>query len=100
MTDLESTRYAVISVAEEADATELCGHHGKLIDRFRSEESARALALQRMAFGDVGVVVIDAATGSRVFPPPEATESAHRRIGRQGLAAEHFTRRSTKKDRT
>ncbi len=64
-------RYVVVDVAEDVGATDLWGRRGRLLDSFRTEESARALALQRMALGDVEVVVIDGLSGTQVFPVPE-----------------------------
>jgi len=44
MSQLDAMRYAVLDAAEEQSATELWGHRGKLLDSFRTEDSAKALA--------------------------------------------------------
>ena len=77
MSQLGAMRYAVLDAAEEENATELWGHRGKLLDSFRTEDSAKALALHRMAYGSAGVVVIDGITGSQVFPPPRRTTTRY-----------------------
>jgi hypothetical protein len=69
-------RFVVIDLAEDPDATPLWGRRGRLIDSFQTDESARALALHRMALGDVEVVVIDGVSGDQVFPDPKAASAA------------------------
>ena len=64
-------RYVVLDTAWlDDEAVTLGGEHGKVLGRFMSSDSARALALQRMAYGDRGVVVVDRVDGERIFPRP------------------------------
>jgi hypothetical protein len=68
-TDKETVRYVVLDTSGDWEPTEVAGHRGTVLGRFRSEESARALALQRLAYGDRGVIVVDSAAGEVVYPP-------------------------------
>ena len=61
-------RYVVIDTLGDWDTIEIAGHRGTLLGEFRSNESARALVLQRLAYGDRGVVALDAATGAVLYP--------------------------------
>ena len=69
-------RYLVVDTGQAGDIEGLPGMSGVVIDRFRTEESARALALQRLAYGDTGVVVVDAESGEVVYPPADDVDEA------------------------
>jgi hypothetical protein len=58
-----------------------------VLGSFNKVDSARALALQRMAYGDIGVVVVDQATGEQVFPRADADP-------RQETSRSHFRMRA------
>jgi hypothetical protein len=47
---------------------------GRQLGGFNKRDSAKVLALQRMAYGDLGVIVVDMMTGERVFPAPGRSE--------------------------
>jgi hypothetical protein len=65
-------RYVVLDVHWVDDYAVTFGSHtGQQIDRFHTLECGRALALQRMANGDLGTIVVDSVTGECVYPPPE-----------------------------
>jgi hypothetical protein len=70
-------RYVVLDTTQphqEGESAE--GHQGRVLGSFASQDSAKAVALRRMAQGDLGTVVIDRVDGKRVFPrsepPPRA----------------------------
>jgi hypothetical protein len=67
-------RYLVVDTWENAGASTVGGCTGRQLDSFHSLDSAKALALQRMAYGNVGVVVVDQVGGETVFPRPETDE--------------------------
>ena len=64
-------RYVVLDLLGDWDTTEVAGRRGTVLGRFRSNESARAMVLQRLAGGDRGVVAMDARTGRVVYPDAE-----------------------------
>ena len=66
-------RYVVVDTWDE-DGTVTCGCAGRVLDSFIQLDSAQALALQRMAYGNVGVVVVDQVVGEKVFPGPDHGE--------------------------
>ena len=41
---------------------------GRVLGQFLSFDRAKKMTLRRMALGDLGVVVVDTETGTRVFP--------------------------------
>jgi hypothetical protein len=62
-------RYVVLDTEwVSAKAISVGRWRGEVLDSFFSLDSARALALHRMAYGDIGVVVIDQLSGEKVFP--------------------------------
>ena len=61
-------RYVVLDTLGDWDTTEVAGRRGTVLGKFRSDESARAMVLQRLAYGDRGVVAMDARTGKVVYP--------------------------------
>lgn len=65
-------RYAVIDTNWNDGSEPVAGWAGHVLGRFNTMDSARALVLQRMAFGDTGVVVIQVHSGARVYPPDES----------------------------
>lgn len=68
----EMNRYVVLYtgwVGEEA--VTIAGWTGRLRDSFASRDSAEALALRRMAYGDLSVVVVDNVKDELVFPRKE-----------------------------
>ena len=73
-----------------------CGCAGRVLDSFLKLDSAQALALQRMAYGDVGVVVVDQVNGEKVFPGSDEDENEEPdsavRLRREGPAAWGTTR--------
>jgi hypothetical protein len=94
-------RYAVIDTSFDEGEAEQRGYRSRVLGTFNTEDSAKALALQRMAYGDLGVVVIDQETGERVFPSDEAgpgdakqTSSSHTRL--RQVAGESEQRRRAK----
>jgi hypothetical protein len=67
------SRYAVLDCNwVDEEAVTLCGHTGRELDRFDTIDGARALALQQMAYGDLGVVVVDLLAQQRIFPDASA----------------------------
>jgi hypothetical protein len=89
-------RYVVVDTWEE-DGTVTCGCAGQVLDSFFSLDSAQALALQRMAYGSVGVVVVDQVNGEKVFPLPDVEDNEEDpdsgvRLRRAGAAAWGATR--------
>lgn len=63
------TRYIVLDThwIDDGEDTDWNGR-GQVLGTFRSHDSAKALALQRMSLGDIGVIVVDLVKGERVFP--------------------------------
>jgi hypothetical protein len=61
-------RYVVLDTSWLDDAVSFGAHTGREIDRFHTLDCAVALTLQRMASGDLGVIVVDLLTNERVFP--------------------------------
>jgi hypothetical protein len=68
-------RYVVLDTSWLDDAVSFGAHTGREIDRFHTLDCAQAFALQRMAVGDLGVIVVDLLTNDRVFPV--STDEAH-----------------------
>ena len=60
-------RYVVIDKNWEDDCPSPMGQ-GKHVGGFDTPDGAKARALQRMAHGDLGVIVVDTMTGEQVFP--------------------------------
>jgi hypothetical protein len=69
-------RYAVIDTNWDDGGEPLAGWSGHVLGRFMTLDSAKALVLQRMSFGDTAVVVIDVHTGKRVYPPDDTLFSS------------------------
>jgi hypothetical protein len=67
-------RYLVLDTAEDGEVEGLPGQRGLVLDRFHTEESARALVLQRLAYGDRGVIAVDSATGEVVYEPVDEAD--------------------------
>jgi hypothetical protein len=67
-------RYVVIDTDWEDDCPSPMGR-GRQVGSFRKPDSATALALQRMACGDLGVVVVDIMSGKQVFPAVAGNEA-------------------------
>ena len=65
-------RYAVIDTNWDDGSEPLVGWAGHVLGRFNTLDSAKALVLQRLSFGDTGVVVIDIRSGERLYPPEES----------------------------
>ena len=61
-------RYVVLDTNWVRTIETLPGWTGLVLGRFRTLDSARALVLQRMAYGDVGLAVVDSASGEKVYP--------------------------------
>jgi hypothetical protein len=96
-------RYAVIDTDFDDNAPEQQPLQSRVLGTFHTEDSAKALALQRMAYGDLGVVVIDQETGERVFPRDEAgpgdakqTSSSHTRLRQIAPQADQRRRAKSK----
>ena len=68
-------RYAVIDTNWDDGNEPLAGWTGHVLGRFNTLDSAKALVLQRLSFGDTGVVVIDIRSGERLYPPEEPRSS-------------------------
>jgi hypothetical protein len=64
-------RYVVFDLDDPDSANPADRTRGTMLETFRTEESAKAFALHRMASGDIFVAVIDIFTGDQVFPPPD-----------------------------
>ena len=47
----------------------LAGWKGSVLARFSTLDSAKALTLQRMAYGVRGIMVVDSVSGRQEFPP-------------------------------
>ena len=60
-------RYVVIDTHWEDGCPAPMGQ-GRQVGSFVKPDSAKALARKRMAYGDLGVVVIDIMSGEQVFP--------------------------------
>ncbi len=65
-------RYAVIDTNWDDGNDSIAGWSGHVLGRFNTLDSAKALVLQRLSFGDTGVVVIEVRSGDRVYPPEES----------------------------
>jgi len=65
-------RFAVIDTNWDDGNSPLAGWTGHVLGRFNTLDSAKALVLQRMSFGDTGVVVVDVRSSDRVYPPEES----------------------------
>ena len=76
-------RYVVLDTRGDWEVTEVAGHEGTILWRFHSEESARALAMQRLSYGDRGVIVVDTVTGAAVYPPADEGNGG-RPVGKSG----------------
>ena len=61
-------RYVVLDTWASRGAADVAGHRGKPIGEFNTEKIAKTMALQRLARGHRGVVVLDTETGLIVFP--------------------------------
>ena len=77
-------RYAVIDTNWDDGTDPLAGWTGHVLGRFNTLDSAKALVLQRMSFGDTGVVVIEVRSGDRKYPPEESRFSATPRSSPSG----------------
>ena len=62
-------RYVVIGPSWGDMGDTLAGWSGTVLARFMSLDRAKALTLQRMAYGDTGIVVVDSASGRQTYPP-------------------------------
>ena len=62
-------RYAVIDTKWDSEDERLAGWSGHVLGRSNTFASAKALVLQRMSFGDTGIVVVGLPSGERVYPP-------------------------------
>ena len=89
-------RYVVVDTDCAEDGAEVVpgAPRGRLVDSFRTEESAKALALQRMSYGDVGVVVFDSVSGKQVFPRPDATGGGEEHTPSSGTRLTRSRRRA------
>ena len=67
-----SMRCVVLDPLGDWNTTEVAGRRGTVLGKFRSDESARAMVLQRLACGDRGVVALDASSGKVVYPDADA----------------------------
>jgi hypothetical protein len=65
-------RYAVIDTNWDDGTDPLAGWTGHVLGRFNTLDSAKALVLQRMSFGDTGVMVVEVRSGARTYPPEES----------------------------
>ena len=66
-------RYVVLNPRWiDAEAVTVGSWKGRLLASFATLDSAKALALQRMAYGDRAVVVVDRVGEERVFPSSDA----------------------------
>jgi hypothetical protein len=61
-------RYVVIDTNWVRSSETLPCWPGSVLGRFNTLDSAKALVLQRMAYGDEGVVVVDSASGRQAYP--------------------------------
>jgi len=61
--------YVVIDTSWKQGEEKLAGWSGTVLGEYRSLDSAKALTLQRMAYGDTGIVVVDSTSGGRAYPP-------------------------------
>jgi hypothetical protein len=77
-------RYVVVDLSRTGEDTQSAEYPRTVLDTFNTMESAKALVLQRMAYGDVTVVVIDAYTGRQVFPDPQDTPRSGKPISQSG----------------
>jgi hypothetical protein len=69
-------RYVVLDTSWLDDhAASFGAYTGRELDSFHTFDCAKALALQRMAAGDLGVIVVDRLANDRVFPA--STGEAH-----------------------
>ena len=61
--------YVVLETRWDEGDEIIAGWSGEVLGRFETQDSAKALALQRIAYGDTGVVVVETATRKCVYPP-------------------------------
>lgn len=62
-------RYVVIDTNWNHGVEAVSGWNGTVLGRFKSLDSAKALTLQRLSYGDTGIVVVDVVSGGRAYPP-------------------------------
>ncbi len=62
------------------------GFEGQVVGCFRSLEPARALAREEIGIGNLGIVVIDRAARTQVFPRPRMDSALHA-LGRASVKA-------------
>jgi hypothetical protein len=75
-------RYVVLDTGwVDEEAVTISSWTGHTLDSFRTYDSAKALALQRIAYGDLTVMVVDRKTGERVFPAAESESDHEHRPG-------------------
>ena len=71
-------RYVVLDTSWDGMEEGLAGWKGSVLARFNTLDSAMALTLQRMAYGDQGVIVVDSVSDRQAFP---REASLDRRVG-------------------